>query len=289
MDKLNTIKDNLKVPEFIFIGPDKSGSTWIYDVLDWHPQVYVAPSKELEFFDHYYHRGLDWYLGYFQGAGDVQRVVGEVCHNYLFSAQACARIHQDFPRMKLMVCLREPVARAFSAYLYMIKQGRLSGSFADAVDHMDELIDHGCYARHLQPYFEKFGREQIHIALFDDLQSDPSVFANEMFAFLGVDVLGLPEALRGKSLPASRPRSLLAAKLAKQTALLIRALGLPRLVTKIKTLPLVQQTLYKEYDPENKPRPDAQTVARLRSVFSEDIKQLDEWFGLDLAALWGYE
>ena len=249
----------------------------------------MAPSKELEYFDRYYHRGLDWYLGYFQGATDIHRVIGEVCHNYLFSAKACERIHRDFPQLKLLVCLREPVERAFSSYLYMIKQGRISCSFAEAVDALDELIDHGCYARHLQPYVENFGKAHIHVALFDDLQSDPAAFANKMFSFLGVDELEIPEALRGKSLPASRPRSLVAARLSKQSALLIRALGLPRLVTKVKMLPLVQRALYKEYDAESRPRPDAQSVARLQAIFRDDIQQLDDWFDLGLLVRWGYE
>ena len=279
----------MKCPEFIFIGPDKSGSTWIHDVLTWHPDIYVAPSKELEFFDRYYHRGLDWYLGYFQDAGRNHRVIGEVCHSYLFSVEACARIQQNFPKMKLLVCLREPVARAFSSYLYMIKQGRLSCSFAEAVDDVEELIDHGYYARHLQPYIEQFGKEHIYVAIFDDLQSDPTMFAGAMFSFLGVDVLDLPEELCGKSLPASHPRSLMAAKFAKRSALLIRALGLPGIVSKIKGLPLMQQILYKQYDQGKKPTPDIQTITRLRLAFAGDVRQLDEYFGLGLAAKWDYE
>lgn len=289
MKKLNTIHAIVKAPEFIFIGPDKSGSTWIYDVLSWHPQIYVAPSKELEYFDRYYHRGLDWYLSYFKGAEGDHRVHGEVCHNYLFSTEACERIHKDFPRLKLLVCLREPVARAFSSYLYMIKQGRVVRSFTETIDDVAELIDHGCYARHLLPYIENFGMKHIYVGLFDNLQSDPVAFANKIFCFLGVDELEIPEALRGKSLPASRPRSLVAAQFVKQSALLFRALGLPNLVTKVKTVPLVQHALYKEYDAESRPRLDAQTVARLQSVFRDDIKQLDNWFGLGLLARWGYE
>ena len=276
-------------PDFIFIGPDKSGSTWIHRVLQWHPEIFVAESKELEFFNNYYERGLDWYLGYFRGAGPAHRAVGEVCHDYLFSAEACERIHQHFPEARLLVCLREPVERAFSAYLYMIRQGRVSGSFEDALETMDELVDHGCYARHLSPYLERFGRECIFPGLFDDLQADPAAFAESLFRFLGVSPLAVPDELRDKTLPAARPRSTVMAKLAKRTALLLRGLGFPRLVTRIKSSLLVQRALYREYTPDTRPVPDEATVGVLKARFAPEVRRLDEWFGLDLVRRWGYE
>ena len=276
-------------PDFIFIGPDKSGSTWIHRVLQWHPEVFVAESKELEFFNNYYGRGLDWYLAYFREAGPGHGAVGEVCHDYLFSEAACERIHRHFPRLRLLVCLREPVERAFSAYLYMIRQGRVSGSFEDALEAMDELVDHGRYARHLAPYLERFGRERVFPGLFDDLQADPAAFAESLFAFLGVSPLAIPEELRGRQLPAARPRSPAAAKAAKRMALLLRGLGFPRLVTRIKSLPLVQHALYREYTPDTRPVPDEATVRALKARLAPEVRRLDEWFGLDLTRRWGYE
>ena len=279
----------MKGPDFIFIGPDKSGSTWIHRVLQWHPEVFVAESKELEFFDRYYSRGLDWYLSFFRDATAQHRVRGEVCHNYLFFPEACMRIHDHFPHARLMVCLREPVERAFSAYLYMIRQGRVSGTFEQALRSMDELVDHGCYASHLEPYIEKFGAGKIFPGVFDELQRSPARFAAEMFEFLGVSPLALPENLQGKSLAAAKPRSTVAAKTAKQAALLLRALGFPRLVTRIKTMPVIQKALYKEYDETSKPVPREQTVRELKVRFAPEVQRLDDWFGLNLMRRWGYE
>jgi len=276
-------------PDFIFIGPDKSGSTWIHGVLKWHPEVFVAESKELEFFDHYYDRGLDWYLSYFRGTGPECQAVGEVCHNYLFSTAACERIHRHFPAVRLMVCLREPVERAFSAYLYMIRQGRITCSFEQALVAVDELLDHGYYAHHLEPYLIRFGRDKIFPGLFDDLQADPAAFARSMFEFLGVRPLPLPDKLKGRTLPAARPRSTMAARSAKQIALMLRTLGFPRLVTRIKSTRFVQTALYKEYDDDDRPAPDEATVRDLKARFAPEVRRLDEWFGLDLVKRWGYE
>ncbi len=56
-------------PNFMYIGPDKAGSSWLHEVLLIHPQVYMPVAKDLYFFDRYYDRGMSWYLSQFEGAG----------------------------------------------------------------------------------------------------------------------------------------------------------------------------------------------------------------------------
>ena len=72
------------VPNFLYIGPDKAGSSWLHEVLLTHPQVFMpVAEKDLYFFDRYYDRGLDWSLSQFASATPTQVVVGEVCQDYL--------------------------------------------------------------------------------------------------------------------------------------------------------------------------------------------------------------
>ena len=52
-------------PNFLFIGPDKAGSSWLFRVLGSHPEVYLSPAKDIYYFDRYYDRGIDWYLSRF--------------------------------------------------------------------------------------------------------------------------------------------------------------------------------------------------------------------------------
>ncbi|MBI1195406.1 MAG: hypothetical protein GC138_06145 [Gammaproteobacteria bacterium] len=273
---------------FFFIGPDKSGSTWIHKVLTWHPQVYVAPSKELEFFNRYYDRGIGWYERYFKDVSPAHRAVGEVEHDYLFSVDAAERIHAHYPDAKLLVCMREPAERAFSAYLYMIRQGRVSGTFEEALDKMPELVDHGRYEKHLLPFIERFGDERIFPGVFDDLKNDPDDFARRMFEFLGVDELPLPETMQEKALAAAKPRSVRMASLAKRGALLSRAFGLPRLVTWVKNRAWVNNALYREYA-DDRPVADPDTLWRIRAELRSEIAAIDHRFGLDLTARWRYE
>ncbi|ADO71923.1 sulfotransferase domain-containing protein [Stigmatella aurantiaca] len=117
-------------PSFILIGPPKSGSTSLWYSLSAHPGVAVREHihcKEPSFFwrDDLYARGIAFYLRNFPEDDGSGRVTFECTQNYFSSPDACRRIHEAYPDMKLIVVLREPVARAYSLYTHL---------------HMDALI-----------------------------------------------------------------------------------------------------------------------------------------------------
>ena len=91
-------------PNFLFIGPDKSGSTWLYEILRQHPECYVPPIKDIYYFDKHYERGLNWYLSFFKHAELTHKAIGELSHDYLFSKTATDRIANDFPNIKMIFC-----------------------------------------------------------------------------------------------------------------------------------------------------------------------------------------
>lgn len=275
-------------PNFLFIGPDKSGSTWLYHVLGAHSQVYLSSAKELFFFDYFFERGFSWYQKYFVQAQAHHAVIGEISHDYLFSQEACQRILNTLPEVKLMVCLREPVARAFSSYLYMLKQGRLKYDFETAVDTVDELIGHGLYAKHLVPYLGAFGKDRIHVAIFDDLMENPQGFFDDLCEFLGIEPVTLPlEALRG-SLLAAKPRSVFWAGLARRAGWRIRRMGHPRLVGTVKQWAWLNRLFFVPYTERDKPQIAPAMRVRLRRVFAPDVAQLDVLLQTNLLQRWGY-
>ena len=276
-------------PNFLFIGPDKAGSTWLYRVLKTHKSVYLPHVKELFFFDRFYERGWSWYLNFFKNSEAGHQIVGEICHDYLFSRLACERIARDLPSAKLMVCLREPAQRAFSAYLYMIKQGRVSTDFETALQQVEELIDHGCYAKHLENYLHQFQREQIHVAVFDDLAAYPQQFIDDVCKFLDISPLPLAEEMKGKTLAAAKPRSRFVAGIARNIGWQVRNLGLPGIVNYIKSSSLLNRTLYTSYNDSDRPQITPATLNYLRSIFYPEIKKLDNRLGLNLCERWGYK
>lgn len=274
-------------PDFLYIGTSKAGSTWLFNVLARHPDVFLASNKGLYYFDAHFDRGEDWYLDQFRGS-DGSRSRGEVSHSYLSSPEAPARIAALVPDVRLLVCLREPVDRAFSDYLDLVKNQQYEGSFEGALEAYPRLLDRGRYATHLRRYLEVFSREQILVQLFDDLKRDPQAYADEVYDFLGVPHEVLPPSELRSRMPAGVPRSRVAASAAKSASQLVKRLGLRRLRSRVKRSARLRQTLYRPYT-DDRPTLDPATAARLRDEFAQEVADLDQLLGVPVSRRWGYE
>ena len=274
-------------PDFLYVGTSKAGSTWLFNVLARHPDVFLASSKGLYYFDAHVDRGEQWYLDHFEGS---ERFLarGEISHSYLSSPEAPERIARLNPDMRLLVCLREPVDRAFSDYLDLRKNQQYDGSFEGAVDGYSRLLDRGRYATHLRRYLEVFPREQLLVQLFDDLKADPQRYADDVFEFLGVPSLELPPSELRSRMPAGVPRSRTAATAAKTASQMVKRLGLRRLRSRVKRSAKVRKALYRPYA-DDRPTPDPDTVRRLRAGFTDEVADLDKLLGVGISSRWDYE
>lgn len=202
-----------RLPTFLVIGAQRSGTTTIHHSLGRHPEIFVSPIKEVNFFlrdesgelprwvDEATRRlvpeTLDDYAALFAQARPEHRAVGESSPSYLHGPVA-PRIKAQLPDARLVVILRQPVEQAFSIYTTWHAGGvpgeELIDRFVAALACEDPgpggalpLARHGCYHRHLAPYFEHFDRRQIKVTLFDDLKRDPAGYFADLFRFLGVD------------------------------------------------------------------------------------------------------
>jgi hypothetical protein len=274
------------MPDFAYIGTSKAGSTWLFNALAHHPDVHLASSKGLYYFDQHFDQGRQWYLDQFAGAGEAS-AVGEISHSYLSSPEAAARIAEFNPRMRLLVCLREPVDRAFSDYLDLVKNGQFDGSFTTALDRFPRLLDRGRYATHLQRYLDRFPAEQLLVSLFDDLRQDPQAYADEVFDFLGVRRLELAPADLKSRMPAGTPRSTVVASGAKVASRLVKRAGLARLRSRAKRSLLLRRALYRSYR-DDRPTIDPIVAAELRQGFLGEVLRLDALLGRPVAQRWGY-
>lgn len=208
------------LPSFLVIGGQRCGTTSIFKALSAHPQVMRPPvEKGTDYYTLWYERGPDWYRGHFpmQGvsrlrtsrAGDP--VAFEACTYYLFHPLAIERIARDFPDMKLVVMLRDPVERAYSAYKHEHARGfDPEPDFARALDLEDERLDgeverlladpgyhsvahrhhayvrRGQYAEQLERVFRHFSRDQVHVMQSEAFFVEPDREFAELLAFLGL-------------------------------------------------------------------------------------------------------
>lgn len=256
----------------------------MYRMLRAHPEVCVSTAKETLYFEAEYHRGPTWYARFFAHCTGV-RAVGEVSNTYVFSPEAAERIHGYDSAMRIVSSLRDPVDRAFSHYLLMLRNAQVEGSFEEVIENQrPDLVSRGLYGRHLTPWFQRFPRERILILLFDELQADPKEFARCLFEFLGVAPY-TKSNLEKKVLAASKPRSRLVSRLAQETAAVVRGMGFPELVTRVKE-GVVPHLLYDQYDEGEKPRIKPATRAQLQEYYRDDLKRASELVGVDLVVRW---
>lgn len=230
--------------DFIFIGPSKTASTWIYEAIRPHPELFVPVTKDIYFFDKYHARGEAWYEGFFRDA-PAGSLCGELSHDYFFNPAAIERIHAFDPGIKLICCLRNPFERAYSSYRHMVRVGMFAGSFEDALAEFPFIVDEGKYHTNLSHVFSLFRREAVLILDFDELEADPAGFARRIFNFLGVDETFVPAVLHEKVNPARDARSVTLARMAKRAALLLRHLGCSSLLGRLKHSRLVNWLVYR--------------------------------------------
>jgi hypothetical protein len=211
------------LPNFLVIGAGKSGTTALYRYLEQHPEIYMSPEKEPNFFAlegkkaNFRDRGPDeginrWsvtniedYRALFAKVSN-ERAIGEASPLYLYSAKAPERIRHYIPNAKLIAILRNPVERAHSAFTHLVRDGREPFTdFAQALREEEARItanwswiwhykEMGFYHAQLRKYFDVFDQERIKVYLYEDLKADPMRMLLDTFRFLGVNEDYLPNA-----------------------------------------------------------------------------------------------
>jgi hypothetical protein len=278
-----------RLPNFLHLGPGKSGSTWLHEVLILHPEVYLTSAKDLYFFSRYYDRGVPWYASHFRDASENQHVVGEICPDYLVHPHAPERISATLgPKVSLMVTLRDPVERAFSSYLYLGKHGRAGPTFRETLQTRPELLAEGRYGTLLGRYLSYFPAAQIHVATFDDLKADPQRFLDGVTSWLHIARQPLDQALVEPRLSASAARFQPVATLAQAAADWVRKHDGAEIVGKIKRSPLVQRALYRPLG-DQRPTVPEEDARWIREQLAAELATVEELFGVPVTSRWGWQ
>lgn len=209
----------MRMPNFLIIGAGRSGTTSLYRYVRQHPEVYMSPVKEPNFFswdgvspifrgpgDRLHLslvRDIQHYRKLFEGATN-EKALGEASPSYLYRARAIERIKHHIPNARLIAILRHPAERAYSQYLGMAACGREQLSFPQAIRAEEDRIRRnwegdwhyvrpGFYAAQLKRYYQVFDRKQIRVYLYEDLKSEPVRLMQDVFSFLGVDDTFIPD------------------------------------------------------------------------------------------------
>ncbi|HUP01468.1 MAG TPA: sulfotransferase [Gemmatimonadota bacterium] len=200
------------MPTFLLIGAGRSGTTSVYHYLAQHPEIYMSPVKEPNFFayeasalesapdwaDEYPIKTIEEYESLFVGVTG-EKAIGEASPRYLRAPGAAERILQHLPGARIIAILRDPVERAFSAYFKYVGEGTETREFTAAIRDEERgirralpygchhYLDIGFYHRHLSRYYERFHPDQIQIHLYEDLKRSSIEVLRRIHQFVGVD------------------------------------------------------------------------------------------------------
>ncbi|MDJ0556593.1 MAG: tetratricopeptide repeat protein [Microcoleaceae cyanobacterium MO_207.B10] len=193
-------------PNFLVIGVKKGGTTSIYNYLTQHPQIIPAIKKEIDFWSFYFYRGLDWYRAHFPLIPDSEKfLTGEASPSYFDSPNTPARLFHFFPKIKLILLLRNPVDRAISNYYHEVRSNpesmsveevissklekliKVSSSLVQQQDYWSyqgDYIASSLYLDWLQKWLTVFRREQLLILKSEDFYNCPASTMKQVFDFL---------------------------------------------------------------------------------------------------------
>lgn len=273
--------DGLLLPSFLVLGPPRTGTTWMHEVLSGEAQL-PDPTKETHFFDQHFERGLGWYLDHFP-APIRGRMRGEIAPTYFASPAAQERIAQVLPDAKLVVIFRHPVARIVSLYRVKRAYGMVDGSLEAAIESDPELMESSRYATHLAQWLRAFPAQQISIHLFEELCSDPQAFVDRIVDFLGMSRFPLTSRQRHQVFSAAQltePRSYRVTRMATTMAEWCKARKLDGVVAGVRNSSLMKFLISGGAPFQKIPAP---VLGRIASEVRPEIDQLEAMLDQDLS------
>jgi len=165
------------LPDFVIVGTMKAGTTSLAGNLRRHPEIFM-PKGEVKFFNDHWHKGIAWYREIFaEGAGKLS---GEKTPDYMRLRRYMKRIHTVVPDAKIIVLLRDPVARLMSEINHKIYAKRLPATEQIDEQYIRKVIlgdpmrkrrtfDRGYYLRQIQENILSFyPRERVLIRATDE-------------------------------------------------------------------------------------------------------------------------
>lgn len=295
-----------KLPNFLIAGAAKCGTSSLYYHLRGHPQVYMSSIKEPHHFstqnldinfqgvgDHRrtYVKDFDAYCKYFEDVKD-EIAIGEASPDTMYTWKtSIPYLKSKIGEPKIILILRNPVDRAYSAYLHLIRENRETLSFEDGLAKEDERISKnwqalwhykhtGMYYQQVKALLENFS--QVKIFLTEDYNIDTSGIVRQACEFLGVSTDYESPYTEVRYNTSGVPRSMAI------NHLFVMKNPLQRFVRKIGHTLMTEDGWIAFRDTTRaklmvKPKMRPETKESLKLLFREDILNLQELIQRDLS------
>ena len=170
---------------FFIVGAQRSGTTYLYEILDEHPEICMAKPIKPEpkfFLDDRFFKGHEYYeQTYYKHANEHSKVLGEKSTSYYENEFVAKRIKATYPNSKIIFILRNPVYRAISNYFFSVNNKLETRSLEDVfINHLPaptfpetistnpfDYYGRSEYLNHIKKFFDSFSPANVRIIIFE--------------------------------------------------------------------------------------------------------------------------
>ena len=291
-------------PNFIIAGVARCGTTSLYYYLKQHPDIGFPSQKEPKYFSSinlkFPHNGVgdvtvdsvaikdrNAYFRLFEKLGNF-KAIGEASSDYFFFHNCTVKaIKDELGDIPIIISIRNPVDRAYSAYNNLVRDGRESLGFLDALnaeegrlssnwDWMWAYKKGGLYADALGHFMQEFSR--VKVVLLDDLEESPHEVIREIFNFLDV-YLDVDINCETKYSHSGKAKNTIVSLLTSRNNRIVFAVR--KLIMSIIPRSLLERVASKLFKKDDLP---FEARMYLQKYFLNDIEKLEKLLGRNLDA-----
>ncbi|MFA9556918.1 sulfotransferase [Evansella sp. AB-rgal1] len=189
IENWKTLREVKQGPQFLGIGAQKSGTTWLYENLRIHPELYLPNIKEL----HYFNKSISRNINYWKFFEGNNRLKGEITPAYgILSYERIKYIKKILPNLKIILLLRNPIDRAWShTIMHFTKFEKRSINEVSEREIINFMRSYDCimrsnYLHIINNWKSVYPESQIFIGMYEDIERNPQKLLNDIFKFLGV-------------------------------------------------------------------------------------------------------
>lgn len=295
-----------ETPHFVIVGAPKSGTTSLFEYLIQHPSIFMPGAKETVFFcgyeknfrgpgSHAFNEILvtdeEEYLSLFSGTPEGV-LTGEASTDYLSCPRAAFRLKEWNPKARIVICLRNPIHRAYSEHMSLARDMLEEEEFSVALRLESERramgwqplfrhVERSLYYRAVKRYIETFGKDNVKIVFYEELAQSPKRVTESLFEFLGLAPIPVDTSRSHNTSGFPRSKALQNFAFGKSAFHGSRIAGVARKLIKQSTRARISEAIVSANMEKKGMRQE--DFHGLRGIFKDDILALQELLGVDLS------
>lgn len=255
-------------PNVLFVGPMKSGTTWVHDYLLARTDICMPlETKETFFFDRNYNQGIARYEAYFRHFDPVLHAAAvEIGPSLFHKPEVMARVAEVLPDARIVFTLRDPVARSWSHYQHMKRYGYTDAPLKEAVAAYPEIVTASQYERIITDWQAACPRASFHRLELETLETDEAGYIRALCEVIDIPYIGPDDIRVAASNEAATPPSLRLARYGRQISYLLKDRGAYGVVNAAKSIGLHKLIFGAPKPGAKRERISSEEVAFLRNL-----------------------